>query len=119
MVSVPCFPENFASLYCPTIAWGWNAGSTTATWWFLPYPGDVDFYSSVCLDQSTHHSVINFDMDTIRKVTTIFGTVGTSENQYDVTLYNNIKCASNEITQWIDGTNQISTITSVSNISLN
>ena len=118
-VSVACIPLDFNPFYCTTVATGWNAGSSTATWWFLLYTNYVDFYSSVCLDQSTHHSSVDFEMDTVRKITSVFGTVATSSNNYDLNFDSEGDCSSNELSQWVVATNKVSTTTSISNISLN
>ncbi len=119
LTSVPCVPFDLAPLYCSSVDSGWNVGTSTATWSFMLLPGHVDFYSSVCLDQSTHHSSVDFEMDTVRKITSIFGTVMTSENQYDLNFSSENQCSYNELTQWVQSTNTVSTLTSISNISLN
>lgn len=50
-------------------------------------------YSSVCLDKPTHHSDVDFEMKTIRKITNTFGTVTQSQNTYDLNFDNKGDCS--------------------------
>ncbi len=119
VTSVPCLPLDLGPLYCSAVASGWNAGTSTATWWFMMFTGNVVFYSATCLDQPTHHSSVDFQMDTVRKVISVTGNVATSSNTYEPNFDSKGDCETNELTQWVEATNRVETETSISNISLN
>ena len=58
-------------------------------------------------------------MDTIRKIISIFGITTKSENTYPLTFTDEGECSTNELVQWVQSTNRVSTTTEISNISLN
>ena len=118
LTTVPCIPLDLGPLACVAVASGWNAGSSVADWEFVPLPGNAVFYSATCLDQSTHHFSVDFDMDTLREIDYFFG-VATSQNSYTPNFTTTGNCSSNEEVQWVISTNGATTTTTISNISLN
>ena len=89
------------SPYCSAVASGWNTGNSTATWWFVPTSVNVIFYSATCLDQPTHHSSVDFQMNTVRKTISVTGNVDTSSNTYAPNFDSSGDCVTNELTQWL------------------
>ncbi len=85
LLTVPIFGHGHATIPFTVVEYGWNNGKTTASWGFITNPtgGTVTMESSVCLDQPTHHSSVDFDMRSKGNTKNVLGQV---QYNYDRTF---------------------------------
>ena len=117
---IPCWEHGF-QIGCPNLNWGWNAGTTTTAYWFIPSSGTMSFGSDICNDRDIGHDTINYDMRIQRSVTSV--TLGTSVYDYDQTTSEHLDadrrdCDNNPKHVSIPAGTRADLSTSISNISV-
>ncbi len=119
IIWVPCWNNNF-QVSCPNLNWGWNTGSTTTAFWFIPTDGAMSFGSQICNDKNIGHDKIHYSVRIERDITSIFGT---SLYDYDRTTIesldaDSVQCDDTTIHKSVNAGSRADLTTSLSNISV-
>ncbi len=121
ILTVPVWNVGGITVPLPIVSTGWNAGTSTASWPFVPTDGDVTFDSKVCLAEPTHHSSVDFDMQVVREIKYFWGTILYSfDNTYDENHDSQGDCTPDRFEKRsIKAGSSAKAETGISNISLN